>query len=44
MERWRHECQRALARANPDGSADHLVALILASYFRAMHGAVSDQT
>jgi hypothetical protein len=41
MERWRDECQRALARANPDGSEDHLVALTLGSYFRAMHGAVS---
>jgi hypothetical protein len=41
MERWRDECQRALARANPDGSDDHLVALILGSYFNAMAGAVS---
>jgi hypothetical protein len=41
MERWRDECQRALARANPDGSDDHLVALILASYFRALHDPVS---
>jgi hypothetical protein len=37
LERWRAECQRALARAAPDGSDDRLVALIIGAYFHAIH-------
>jgi hypothetical protein len=36
LERWRAECQRALAQAAPDGSDDHLVALIVGAYFHAI--------
>jgi hypothetical protein len=41
MDRWRDECQQALAHADPTGSDDHLVALIVGSCFHAIHEAVS---
>lgn len=41
MERWRDECQKALAKADPDGAEDHLVALVVGAYFQALHAGVS---
>jgi hypothetical protein len=40
LERWRAECQRALAQAAPDGADDRLVALIVGAYFHAIHSTV----
>jgi hypothetical protein len=37
LERWRAECQRALAQAAPDGSDDRHVAFIVGAYFHAIH-------
>jgi hypothetical protein len=36
LARWREECARALAHADPAGADDAKVALILGSYFEAL--------
>jgi hypothetical protein len=37
MDRWRQECLRALAQADPNGMDDRLVAYVIGAYFQAVH-------